>query len=167
MKRNLILLAIILICSIILVAISPKDNNGRLNTVGDRFEKYGTAELTADKKYPRTTKFRELNLENDEDPDLFNLYIEGILESLEIEYQNTKLPNSKDKIGNYRYSEYGLKLTCSFEKFTQFVIEFEISFKIFIFTVIIVANNNFRNQTLDKEFEIKIKAVDLKKKGKK
>ena len=168
MKRNLILLAIILIGSIILVAISPKDNNGRLNTVGDRFEKYGTVELIADKKYPYTKQFREDNLDDEEDDDLFTLHIEQILEDLDIiDYQNTKLPDSKEKIGNYRYREYGLKLTCTFEKFTQFVIELEKSDKIFIFTEIILDNNDFRNQVLNKEFEIEIRGVDLKKKGKK
>ena len=171
MKRNLILLAIILICSITLTCISPSLNTGRLNTVGNYFEDYGSKELFKDENYPRVKELRKLNLGVDDDEsDIFDFYIDEILKNLDIKYENTKLPESKaEEIGDYKFFEYYLTLTCSFEKFTQFVIELEKSDKIFTIHEITLDNDNFsaKEQSLDKEFEIKIRSIDLKKKGKK
>jgi len=95
--------------------------------VGNRFEDYGSKELFKDENYPRVKELRKLNLGVDDDEsNIFDFYIDEILKNLDIKYENTKLPESKaEEIGDYKFFEYYLTLTCSFEKFTQFVIELE------------------------------------------
>ena len=171
MKRNLILLVIILICAVALTFMTEQKNEGRLNTVEQGFKDYGGKELEGDKLYTRVINLRDLNLGVDDDEsDIFDMYIDDILMTLDIKYENTKLPESKaQEIGDYKFFEYYLTLTCTFEKFTQFVIELEKSDKIFIIHEITLDNDDFsaREQSLDKEFEIKIRSVNLKKKEKK
>ena len=171
MKRNLILLIIILISAITLYLLKVTDNKLSLKEVASAFKKYGTKELDNDANYPRVINLRDLNLEaNDDESDIFDTYIDEILMTLDIKYENTKLPESKaQEIGDTKFFEYYLTLTCSFEKFTQFVIELEKSDKIFIIHEITLDNDDFsaREQSLDKEFEIKIRSLNLKKTGKK
>tara|TARA_B100000686_G_C16499267_1_gene816187 strand:+ start:114 stop:713 length:600 start_codon:yes stop_codon:yes gene_type:complete len=199
MKRNLILLAIILVGSLILTFLSAQKNVGRLSTVGKLFEEYGGKEFGANEKFPYVNKLRKLNLEDSQEcsdyreeticqghdvcnwyvdadggscieKDIFEAYIDPILRDLNIKYENTDNPDSEpDEIGDYKYLEYHLTFNCTFEDFTQFIIELEKSDKFFIVEHISFSNDGFsdREHSTDKKFEIKIRAVELKKKGKK
>ena len=199
MKRNLILLGIILVCAIILTFISAQKNNAALNAVRDNFGVYGGKEL-GENKYTNVSDVRELNLENSQkcstfsskeecednkvcnwneevkdeefciEKDIFEAYIVPILVVLDIKYQADELPDSDPvEIGDYKYFEYGLTLECTFENFTNFIIELEKSDKFFVIEHISLKNEGFqdREYSSDKKFTIKIRAVELNKKSKK
>ena len=199
MKRNLILLGIILVCAIILTFISAQKNNAALNAVRDNFGVYGGKEL-GENKYTNVSDVRELNLENSQEcstfsakeecednkvcnwneevkdqefcieKDIFEAYIVPILVELDIKYDTPALPDSDPvEIGDYKYFEYELTLECTFENFTNFILELEKSDKFFVIEHISFKNEGFqdREYSSDKFFDIKIRAVELNKKSKK
>tara|TARA_B100000900_G_scaffold74724_1_gene59611 strand:- start:613 stop:1155 length:543 start_codon:yes stop_codon:yes gene_type:complete len=180
MKRNIILLISILISSIILTALSFRseslsnktkiDFNQKNRGIGDLFGVFGNQAMEKNGAWPRVENLRDLNLNTDDDPLTVFDNIDEILRNLDIKYENTKMPNSKpQQLGDFKFFEYYLTLTCSFEKFTQFIIELEKDDKIFIIHEIKFDNDDFssKKQSSDKEFEIKVRSLNYEKKGKK
>ena len=180
MKRNIILLISVLVSCIILASLGFRSKslsnetkihfNQKNKGIGDLFGVFGNQAMEKNGAWPRVETLRDLNLNIDDDPlEVFD-YIDEILKNLDIKYENTKMPNSKpQQLGDYKFFEYFLTLTCTFEKFTQFVIELEKNDKIFIIHEIKFDNDDFsaKKQSSLKEFEIKVRSLNYIKKGKK
>jgi len=186
MKRSLILLIFMFLSTITLMFLTSRsegknDNirthlNGNIASkledppIKDLFGKFQAAKLEEKGAWKRVESFRDLNLNKLKNPAEVFMDIDNILRKLKIEHENTKMPDSAPKkIGDYEYYEYKLALECTFEDFTQFIINLEKSDKIFIIHELIFDNDNFasKEQEIKKSFEVTIWAISFSKTNKK
>ena len=186
MKRSLILLIFMFLSTITLMFLTSrsegKNNNIRTHLNGsntsklkdppikDLFGQFQAVKLRQRGDWTRVESFRDLNLNELKNPADVFMDIDNILSDLDIEYENTKMPDSAPKkIGDYKYYEYKLALECTFEDFTQFIVNLEKSDKIFIIHELIFDNDNFasKEQEINKSFEVTIWAISFSKTNKK
>ena len=147
MKRNLILLATILISSIILWMTYSLSFSGKFDKISKNerliakdYEKYLNHKIIRDAKHPTSDKMLARNIDNrkNNDPsyfgqDVFN-HVNTILQDLGIKNESPSLPQDKEikLMSGFEYIEFEIAIKCSFEKFGKFVNNLEKSNKIFI-----------------------------------
>ena len=150
MKRNIILLAIVLIGSIILWILVNK-YNGLMKTIKshhvrkdsgieDLYRAFLDYTIVSEGQHPQADIMLSQNLDDGKknDPvyfgqDVYN-HVNKILENLGIKNESRELPqisNTKSMMG-FDYIKFELEISCSFEKFGQFVNRLEKNNKIFI-----------------------------------
>ena len=186
MKRSLILLIFMFLSTVTLMFLTSRSEkkNARIKThltlpnpdkpndtpIKDLYGKFQAAKLKQRGDWKRVEAFRDLNLNKLKNPADVFMDIDNILSELDIEYENTKMPDSTPKkLGDYQYYEYKLALKCTFEEFTQFIINLEKNDKIFIIHELIFDNDNFasKEQEIKKSFEVTIWAISFSKTNKK
>ena len=148
MKRNLILLATIVISAFILMLLynlSLKDNVrivSKKNTLLDRgFENYFETKVKTENKHSTTKDMLDKNMDNGKkvNSEYFTQnvfkHVDAILTDLQIQSESPSLPQDSEikKMDGFDYIEFDLVVSnCSFEKFGKFVNRLEKSDKIFI-----------------------------------
>ena len=147
MKRNIILLAIILVSSIILWMTYALSFGGKFDKISKNqrsiakdYEKYLNHKIIRDAKHPTSDKMLAKNIDNGKknDPsyfgqDVFN-HVNTILQDLGIRNESPSLPQDKEikSMSGFEYIEFEIAIKCSFEKFGKFINNLEKSNKIFI-----------------------------------
>ena len=180
MKRSLILLLFMLLCTGTLMFLTyvseekhekiQNDLNLENKGIKDLYGIFNNKEMNESGNWKKVEAFRDMNLHTLKNPAEIFMDIDSILSDLEIEYENTKMPDADPQIlGDYKYYEYKLALECTFEDFTQFIINLEKSDKIFIIYELIFDNDNFssKQQEINKSFEITLWAISFNKTKKK
>ena len=150
MKRNIILLLTVSLCSIVLSIIVSKSNglmksikthHVRKNTgIEDLYKAFLDYKIVQQGLHPTSDEMLSKNLDNGKknDPayfgqDVYN-HVNYILQNLGIKNESRELPqigNTKSMLG-FDYIKFEIEITCSFEKFGQFVNKLEKNNKIFM-----------------------------------
>ena len=150
MKRNIILLAIVFVGSIILWALSNRSSSlmktirshhvRKESGIEDLYRGFLDRKITSAGLHPKTNTMISQNLDDGEksDPayfgqDVYN-HVNDILQNLGIKNESRELPqisNTKSMMG-FDYIKFEIEVSCSFEKFGQFVNRLEKNNKIFM-----------------------------------
>lgn len=187
MKRNLILLATILISSIILWMTYSLSFSGKFDKISKNerliakdYEKYLNHKIIRDAKHPTSDKMLARNIDDrkNNDPsyfgqDVFN-HVNTILQDLGIKNESPSLPQDKEikLMSGFEYIEFEIAIKCSFEKFGKFVNNLEKSNKIFIIDRFEFSNSinhgvqkalSNNGEYPDKEITMRIWAINLNK----
>ena len=147
MKRNIILLSIIFISTIILlilgnVAYSRMDDiAARHDTIDQKYANFTNLKTQADTTYTSANNMLTKNLDygtKNNNPayfgqDVYN-HVNSILQELGIKNESRKLPQASNSqtMKGFNYIEFEIEIICSFENFGKFVNRLEKSNKIFI-----------------------------------
>ncbi len=191
MKRNIILLAIVFISSIILWILVNK-SNGLMKTIKshhvrkdsgieDLYRAFLDYTIVSEGQHPQANIMLSQNLDDGKknDPvyfgqDVYN-HVNKILENLGIKNESRELPqisNTKSMMG-FDYIKFELEISCSFEKFGQFVNRLEKNNKIFMIDRFEFSNTlahgvqkaRSNNGVFpDKKIKMRVWAINLEKK---
>ena len=147
MKRNIILLSIIFISTIILLILGGRATArmsgiaSRHNTIDQKYADFTNLKTQADSSYTSANNMLTKNLDygtKNNNPayfgqDVYN-HVNFILQELDIKNESRRLPQASNSqaMKGFNYIEFEIEITCSFEKFGQFVNRLEKSNKIFI-----------------------------------
>ena len=146
MKRNIILLSVITVSTIILLFLVNasekriKDINKKDRVIESKYEDFANLKAIQYGKHPTSNDMLTKNLDYGvkNDPTYFGQdvydHVNLILQDLDIKNESRKLPqaNNTKSMTGFDYIEFEIEVSCSFEKFGQFVNKLEKSNKIFV-----------------------------------
>ena len=191
MKRNIILLAIVFVGSIILWILANKSDN-LMKTIRihhirsesgivDLYRGFLDKKITSAGLHPKTDTMISQNLDDGKKSDaayfgqdVYN-HVNEILRNLGIKNESRELPqinNTKSMMG-FDYIKFEIEVSCSFEKFGQFVNRLEKNNKIFMIDRFEFSNTlahgvqraRSNNGVFpDKKIKMRIWAINLEKK---
>jgi len=191
LKRNIILLAIVFIGSIILWILVSK-SNGLMKTIKshhvrkdsgieDLYRAFLDYTIVSEGQHPQANTMLSQNLDDGKknDPayfgqDVYN-HVNLILQNLGIKNESRELPqisNTKSMMG-FDYIKFEIEISCSFEKFGQFVNRLEKNNKIFMIDRFEFSNTlahgvqraRSNNGVFpDKKIKMRVWAINLEKK---